>query len=310
MNNLHLHIMAVLVDIIIVNWNSGIATCNAIEKYLNQSSEKLICKIFVVDNGSDDNSLELLSTKDITSIPCKKNIGFSKACNLAYQLCTGDYILLLNPDTESSPENLLPLVEFLETHQDYAITGPAQLDSTGVLLRTCGRFINFYNALSEVIGLSKLFPKLFVSAPIMKDWEHDTSRQVDHVMGSYMLIKRNVIKQVGFMDEGYFVYLEDLDLSKRVHQAGYKSFYNHEVAIMHVGGGTGNKDSDKRLLYYLNSRRYYWRKHLGKFQAVILISISFIIEPFLRCLDALIKNGRPTIKEILWAYIHYIKGAL
>ena len=109
--------MAVQVDIIIVNWNSVTATCKAIERYLEKNLEELFCKIIVVDNGSDDDSLELLSSKGITVIPCKENLGFSRACNLGYQLCIGDYILLLNPDTESSPENLFALVEILEKNQ-------------------------------------------------------------------------------------------------------------------------------------------------------------------------------------------------
>ncbi len=302
--------MSKKVDIILINWNSGKKTLEAVAPYLNYKSADICCNVIVVDNASSDDSSQLFSGRIKNVIYNKKNEGFGRACNQAFELCNGDYILLLNPDTISSPLVLENLVCFLEINPEYAVTGPQQHGFDGIVLRTCCRFPNFKRSLFEVLGFSKLFPKQFTSSLIMKDWDHLQSKDVDHVMGSYMLIRKSVIDKTGFMDDDYFVYLEDVDLSKRINNAGFKTYYRSEYSIFHEGGGTGQKSEVQRLFYSLSSRRTYWKKHLGKTKSFTLTFFSIMVEPFLRVIDSLRKERKPGLYKISKAYYCYIKEML
>lgn len=294
------------VDIIVVNWNAAELTLQAVAPYLDYSSPQIGCTVIVVDNASSDNSLFLFKDKIRNVIVNHENLGFAKACNQAFGASDADYILLLNPDTISKPAVLEKLIDFLEKNPSYAIAGPAQLDENNHVLKTCGRFPTFKTAFFEVVGLSKIFPKVFTPAPLMTDWDHLESKEVDHVMGSYMLIRKSIIDKAGFMDESYFVYMEDLDLSKRISYAGFKSFYCHEVSIFHEGGGTGEKLQQRRLFYSLTSRRIYWKKHFNRTAYTTLVIGSIFVEPFLRMIDSLFKEKKLNFKMITQAYFMYI----
>jgi GT2 family glycosyltransferase len=278
----------------------------AVTPYLNYSSSHIFCNVIVIDNASTDNSLILLRNRINNVIINTENLGFGKACNQAFNKSNADYILLLNPDTLSEPEVLEELVGFLEKNPDYGITGPGQVDKNGKVLRTCGRFPTFRTALYEILGLSKLFPKIFIPVPAMTDWDHLQSKDVDHVMGSYMVIRKSILDKIGFMDDEYFVYMEDIDLSKRVSDAGFKTFYNNKYSIFHEGGGTGQNLKAARLFYSLSSRAIYWKKHLGKINYFILTIVSITIEPFLRMADSLFKQKKLRFKVIGKAYFMYI----
>lgn len=295
------------VDIIVINWNSGEQTMEAIAPYLDYKSEQIICNVIIVDNASTDNSRELFSGHIIHVIYNTVNRGFGSACNQALEQSNADYILLLNPDTGSEPVVLEALVQFLELNPTYAVTGPQQLNEHGIVLKTCCRFPNFKTSFFDVLGLTKVFPRIFPSCLIMTDWDHLQSRDVDHIMGSYMLIRKTVIDKIGFMDDDYFVYLEDVDLSKRISNAGFKSYYQSGYSIFHEGGGTGHKSESKRLFYSMNSRRIYWKKHLGKAQAFVLVGASIIIEPFLRVIDSFFKERKLGLKKIATAYYFYLR---
>lgn len=300
------------VDIIVVNWNSGDLTLKAVQPYLNYSSLKIKGSVIIVDNASSDNSKNLFEGAIDHVIYNNENEGFGKACNQAFHSgwCNGQYILLLNPDTISDPSVLEYLVGFLNNNPDYAVAGPKQVDKNGNVLLTCGRFPTFFTALAEVCGLSKIFPEIFVPAPIMTDWDHSYSRDVDHIMGSYMLIRKSIIEKIGFMDESYFTYYEDLDLSKRIAEEGFKSFYDHDHFIYHEGGSSGDKVSLRRLFYSLSSRRNYWKKYFGKTKTFFLTFISIIIEPFLRIADCFRKEKELQLKKIRGAYYLYIKSII
>lgn len=296
------------VDIIVVNWNSASLTLKAIAPYLNYNSKTITCNVIIVDNASSDDSVLLFEGKGLNVIYNTQNLGFGKACNLAYKESKADYLLLLNPDTVSSPETLEALVDFLESNSKYAVVGPRQVDEKGKVIRTCGRFPSFKTAFFDLLGLSKKFPATFTPAPIMSDWDHSSGKDVDHVMGSYMLIRKSVPDKIGFMDDDYFMYMEDLDLSKRISEAGYKTYYYSDYSIYHECGATGESVKSQRLFYSLVSRRIYWKKHFGKMKTAILTFLSLTVEPLLRIMDFSIKERRLVIRPITEAYKKYISS--
>lgn len=299
--------MKKIISIVVVNWNSGLLTLKAIHPFLNNVSEKFECQILIVDNCSSDNSIQLLQHNSIHLITNFTNRGFGTACNQALKIAKGDYVLLLNPDTQSKIEVLEQLFDFLEMYPEYAVTGPRQISENGLVSRCCGRFPKFKTSLYEVLSLSKIWPRHFSPVPVMREWNHLQSRDVDHIMGSYMLIRKSAIDKVGFMDDDYFVYYEDIDFSKRLFNAGYKSHYLYECAILHQGGGSGEAVSAKRLYYSLSARNIYWHKHLVKWNAAILTILSFTIEPVLRTVLIVMKGRFAQIPIIFKSYIWYFK---
>ena len=294
------------IDIVVINWNSGKETLEAIKPYLNYRDENMICNVIVIDNNSFDNSLFLFKDKIKNVISNKQNIGFGAACNQASQISSSDYILLLNPDTRSSINVLKELINVLEKNERYAIAGPQQRNEKGDILKSCGRFPTFKTSLYELVGLSKIFPQFFTPSPIMTDWNHLRSEVVDHVIGSYMLIKQLVIRKIGFMDDQFFLYLEDLDFSKRVSNAEYKSYFLATSWIIHEGGGSGHNIKAQRLFYILDSRRIYWGKYFTSFQVKVLIGVSLFFEPLLRIIDSIFKERKTNIISFYKAYKLYL----
>jgi GT2 family glycosyltransferase len=300
----------ITVDIIIINWNSGILTIEAIRPYLNCSSSFIECNVIIVDNGSQDNSKSIFTANNLNNvIYAQQNLGFGKACNLVLPTSKADYILLLNPDTSSSLTTLEKLVNFLENNIEYGVVGPQQLGDDESVFRTCARFPNSFTHFYEMTGLSKISPKIF-HPQIMIDWDHLSSRDVDHLMGSYMLIRRSVLDKVGYMDPAYFVYLEDLDLSKRIHDAGYKSRFLATEKIYHQRGKSGDAVKATRLFYFMDARRIYWKKHFNQLTCYCLIITSLFIEPLIRIIDIVATKRELNIRNILSAYRLYLRGIL
>ncbi len=289
------------VDVVVINWNSGVLTKKAIYPYLSDQSNHISCSVVVVDNASTDGSTALLKTLPLKLITNTINVGFGRACNQAVQHSSADYILLLNPDTKSTITVLEKLVDFLEKNPVYAITGPQQLDEDGQVVKSCGRFSSFKTAVYELLGLSKIFPNHFIPAPIMTDFDHLSSRRVDQVMGSYMLIKKSAIDITGFMDDDYFMYAEDRDLSKRMADNGFKSYYNADCNIVHSGGASGDRIAALRLFYSMSARSIYWKKHLSTLEYTMLVLLSVVAEPPLRILSTPKKTTR--IIKAYWLYL-------
>jgi GT2 family glycosyltransferase len=300
---LNAFLMTKRIGIIVINWNCGNLTYKAITPYLNCESDKIICEIAVVDNASVDDSISILKPLDITLIENKMNMGFGHACNQALKKLNVDYVLLLNPDTGSEPTTLETLTDFLENNPAYAVTGPQQRYENGKVIRCCGRFPSFTTSLWELLGLSKIRPSIFTPAPIMTDFDHIESRDVDHIMGSYMLIRKSVIDSTGFMNEEYFVYGEDIDLSKRISKKGFKSYYNSSNFIIHATGSSGDKASTKRLYYSIDARRIYWKTYYSKTAVAVLTFLSLTIEPLLRIFKSPLQTG-----TVLKAYFFYVTG--
>ena len=296
------------VDIILVNWNGGEQLENVIKPLLPPiTSSSIEIKIIISDNGSTDNSLDLVSSFPVTIIKNGRNLGFGAACNRVLPICTGEFVLLLNVDTEITIKTIEDLVAKIGESETYGTIGPRQTNAEGKTHRSCGRFPNFLNSIWELTGLSKTFPSVFTPSPIMIDWKHDHSKEVDHVIGSCMLIRRKVIDAIGFMDDKFFVYLEDLDFSKRVRIAGYKNFYYHDVVIYHEGGGLSKKAMAKRLYYSLSSKKYYWKKHFTRISYYSLLSMALSIEPLIRILVAAVTFRGDTLKFTITAYRYLFK---
>ena len=296
-----------IVGIIIVNWNSGrqlLECLDSIDKYFIECS---LFEIVVVDNASIDQSIALIEEREfrfkLRIIQSLENLGFAKACNLgALQCAHVEYLLFLNPDTRLLDSLAIEsAVNFLKSNPKYGICGVQLIDEQGQISKTCARFPGFLNLLYDAIGLSKLFPNYFLSKH-MVDWDHASSREVDHVIGAFYLIKTTIFSELNGFDERFFVYLEDLDLSYRAALQGYKSYYCTEVRVFHKGGGTSSQVKDRRLFYSIKSTLLYIAKHFPWYQSLCLFFIILLIEPLTRLLFCLLRRDFKGAINTIMAY--------
>lgn len=295
------------IDIIIVNWNGGQLIIDCIHALYKSAYKDFT--VHIIDNGSTDDSCKKIPVfKNLHIYYMGINIGFGKACNEALKYTTGEFILLLNPDTKIQPETIKKAITFLNSHNDCAVYGCAQIDDSGSIMRTCGRFPNMLTFCNDVLGLANIAPAIFINGFIRTEWDHSYSTYVNHVMGSFYLIRRSVIDKIGFMDDRYFVYLEDLDLSLRIRKAGYKIFYDAENKIFHKGGGISQQIKAKRLFYSLHAKHEFIKKYFNAFAFIICDCTLLFISPIVRLLYTIItlKNIK-TYKEITSAYLMLYK---
>lgn len=292
--------------IVIVNWNSGnhLFNClNSITKY----NSSLIDKIVIVDNFSNDNSIEKIrNLPNIDLILSPINLGFSKACNLGANQTNSEFILFLNPDAalfENTMSNL-KLTLNKNVNNKIGILGIQLLDEDKNITRTCSRSPNFYRFLTLSIGIDKYFPSL---GCIMSDWDHTKTNIVDQVIGAFFVVKTSLFNKLGGFDERFFVYYDEVDFSFRMKKFGYKTLYDANNTAFHFGGGSSNQVKAKRLFYSLRSRLQYINKHMNFIQNSILFILLFTFEFSIRIIYSIIKLSYNNFKETIFAYMYLYK---
>jgi N-acetylglucosaminyl-diphospho-decaprenol L-rhamnosyltransferase len=293
-------------DIIIVNWNSGLQLydcLNSVEKA--DKSALRLNRVVVVDNDSTDYSLGNIESLNLPLevIRNNQNRGFAVACNQGAKNSIADYLLFLNPDTRLEPDALEKSIGWMEKveNQKIGITGIQLLNESGDVQRSCARFPVCWHFINGIFGLNYIFPKLCLSYHML-DWDHTGSRQVDHVIGAFFLVRNSLFERLNGFDERYFVYLEDLDFSYRSNYLGYRSYYLSNVKSYHKGGGTSEQVKAFRLFQSLRSRILYGYKHFSFYQAVILFLLSILIEPVIRIIWSIIRGSFAEIPETWSAY--------
>lgn len=229
-------------SIIIVSYNTKELLANCLES-ISAASKSISTETFIVDNSSQDGTASYIPKNFswVKFIENKKNLGFSKANNIAIKKAKGKYILILNPDTKLLPETLVKMKAFMHQASDDIGVATCKVELlNGKLDRDCRRhFPTPWTAFSHFSGLSKVFPKskLFNSY-YMGYKDENIQHDVDSCEGAFMFIRADVIDKVGLFDEDFFFYGEDLDLCYRVKKAGYKIVYTPITKIVHLKGGS------------------------------------------------------------------------
>lgn len=277
-----------MLDIVIVNWNAGDQLQQAVAS-VAEHHDGLVESVVIVDNNSTDGSLTAVEAT-AAELPFRlqilrnhRNAGFGAACNQGAALCSSEFVLFLNPDTRIFADSIQKAVEFMlrPANNKIGITGIQLIDERGEIARSCARFPTLRTFAAQIVGVNRI-PAFAHLSTHMSDWTHDTSRNVDHIIGAFYLIRRPVFQQLGGFDERFFVYLEDLDLSLRASQMGYSSFFLAEAQAFHSGGGTSRQVKAHRLFYSLRSRLLYGFKHFSRWKAWVLVLITLAIEPLTR----------------------------
>ncbi|MDD5467923.1 MAG: glycosyltransferase family 2 protein [Anaerolineales bacterium] len=226
-------------------------------------------EVILVDNHSDDGTVELAQREfpDIRLIINPENRGFTAPMNQALRAGRGEYLLELNPDALVLPGAFDHLVDFMEKHPEVGICGPKVLNMDGSLQKPCRRGESRpWAVITYFTGLSNLFPRSkWFGGYLMSYIDEDETHEVAGVSGSCMLIRRQVIQQIGYLDERFFAYQEDADFCFQARKAGWKIFYVPAARIIHHGGKGGSHVRPFRSI--LEWHRSYWlhyRKNMAR----------------------------------------------
>ncbi|MBK9107715.1 MAG: glycosyltransferase [Saprospiraceae bacterium] len=261
-------------SIVIVNYNVR----HFLEQCLNSVSKAITniqAEIIVVDNASMDDSVEMVLEMfpSVKLVASKENLGFSKANNIGVRQATGQYVLILNPDTLVEEDCLIKCLDFFEKHPETGALGVKMLDGAGHFLPESKRgFPGLWNSFCKMSGLYKLFPKssLF-NAYYLGHLTEDKIQKVDVLSGAFMMMKTELYRQLEGFDEAYFMYGEDIDLSYRIQKAGYINYYFPETTILHFKGESTRKSSLNYLTAFYNAMIIFSFKHITGGQKTFFI---------------------------------------
>jgi len=307
------------ISVIIVNYN--------VEYFLEQclnsvfaALKKVKGEVFVVDNNSIDNSVEMVKSKfpNVHLIDNKENVGFSKANNQAIRIAKGEYILLLNPDTVVEEDTFLKCIDFMDEHPEAGGLGVRMIDGKGNFLPESKRglptpAVAFY----KIFGLSRIFPKSKTFGKYHLGYLDEFEiNEIEILSGAYMLMRKEALDKVGLLDENFFMYGEDIDLSYRITQGGYKNYYYPKTQIIHYKGESTKKSSVNYVFVFYRAMTIFAEKHFSQknakslsflinlaiyFRAGIAIINRFVKKIFLPVIDLVIIAGILYYSTNLWS---------
>lgn len=280
------------ISVVIVNYN--------VKHFLEQclsSAEKALTgiegEIIVVDNQSKDGSIEMLQDKfpTIRLIANKENKGFSVANNQGIKEAKGEYILLLNPDTVIEEDGIKRTIQFMNEHPKAGALGVKMLDGKGNFLPESKRGLPTpWVAFCKMFGLSKLFPKSELFNQYYLGYlDENKINEVGVLSGAFMLIRKNILDKIGLLDESFFMYGEDIDLSYRITQAGYKNYYYPETKIIHYKGESTKKGSLNYVKVFYTAMILFAEKHFKSSQAKIY-TIAIKIAIYIKAISTILNN--------------------
>ncbi|MFQ3549060.1 MAG: glycosyltransferase family 2 protein [Armatimonadota bacterium] len=261
----------------IVNWNTKDELENCLNSILNQKCN-FEFDIIVVDNASTDGSVEMLLdcfSDKIKLIKNNQNLGFGKAHNQSINQSESEFILLLNPDCYLISEDVLQkIINYIDSDSGIGILGPKIINPNGSLQYSARRFPIMLAGIFRHTIFGKLFPNnRYVKEYLMTDWKHDEVREVDWLSGAAMLLRKDMLDKIGYLDERFFMYCEDIDICKRAHLFGWKVVYNPRVELEHRIGAASDKNPIAMIKQHHKSMLRYFLKYNSK-------SIKVLLTPF------------------------------
>ena len=267
------------VSVVIVNFRVGhyLAQClHSVYKAL----EGIDGEIFVVDNDSGDDSISFLRSlyPDVIYIENRENVGFARANNIAIRQARGEYILLLNPDTVINEGLIRDCITLLDSDINIGATGVRMLNQDGTFALESRRGIPTpFTAFCKMLGLCRVFPKSHVFGRYyMRYLDEHQATPVEVISGACMFIRSSVLDKCGLLDEDYFMYGEDIDLSYRLLQTGKQNYYLPTV-MMHYKGESSNKNTYRYVYIFYQAMYIFFRKHYSHYSWLVSVPIRTAI---------------------------------
>lgn len=267
-------------SIIIVNYNVKYFLEQCLNSILD-SNIAFAYEIFIVDNNSTDNSIGYLKSRftqeNIHYIENSTNPGFSKANNQAILLAKGEYVLLLNPDTVVGENVVTNVCHFMDSNPLSGAVGVKMINGSGRFLPESKRgFPSPWSSFCKIFGLTSLFPKshLFGAYNLLY-LDENSCHEISILVGAFMMIRKEALNKVGLLDEAFFMYGEDIDLSYRILQAGYKNYYLPE-RIIHYKGESTNKADAKYINAFYGAMKIFYNKYYPQNKLLSLLVLGGI----------------------------------
>lgn len=294
--------------IIIINYKTIKLTQSTVNS-VTEFTKDISIKTILIDNASGDNEQQILGVfadqlssvgHTITFIPNPTNIGFAKANNQAMKLAQGDYIALLNSDTELTTDSFTRAVAYLEANPDVGAVGCRLITPDGQLDQGCKRgFPTPKASLYYFLKVHKWLKRPELDIYKLTHLDEHQVHDVDVISGAFMVLPKRVVDEVGMLDERFFMYGEDIDWCYRIREAGYRIVYNPELGdVIHYKGASGKKRKFKTLFNFYEAMILFYNKHyLKKYNFLVTlcvylgISLQFMVKLILNYLP------KPSIKE-------------
>jgi len=280
--------------VVIVNYNVRHFLDQCLQSVF-RSLKNIDGEVYVVDNHSVDGSVEMLREQfpQVKLIDNKDNVGFSKANNQAIRKSKGEYVLLLNPDTVVEEDTFKVCIDFMDAHEDAGALGVKLIDGKGSFLPESKRGLPTPEvAFYKISGLSKIFPKSkrFGKYHLGYLPENETN-EIEILSGAFMFIRKAALEKTGLLDETFFMYGEDIDLSYRITESGYKIYYHPNTRVIHYRGESTKKSSVNYVFVFYQAMIIFANKHFMPGRARLF---SLIIQ-----LAVYLRAGLSVIKRII-----------
>lgn len=259
-------------SIVIVNWNTRELLSRCLRSVYD-TTRHLGFEVIVVDNASTDGSRDMVRREypGAILIASAENEGFAKANNRAIRRSQGRYILLLNSDAFVCENTIEHMVTFMEGRPEAGMAGCKLLYEDGRLQPSCYAFPTLFTEFYIAVGLDKLFPRSRLFGKYcMTYWDFDDVREVDVILGAFMLVRATAVADVGLMDERYFMFSEEVDWCYRFKEKGWKIYFYPHVEAVHLWGGSTRQVQAEMLMQLYGNRIEFFRKHYGKLSARLL----------------------------------------
>lgn len=285
--------MNLTLDIVIVSYNVRYQLEQCLRS-VERASQGLDLNIWVVDNASSDETEPYLKERFpyVHFIANKENAGFSRANNQAIRLGKGSYVLLLNPDTIVGEDVLRGCLQFLEEHPEVGATGVRMLQPNGSFAPESRRGLPTpFTSFCKMTGLSTLFPKSrFFGRYYMRYLNTEEPSRIEVISGAFCMVRREAIERIGLLDEDFFMYGEDIDLSYRLLQAGWQNYYL-PYTILHYKGESTVKSSFRYVHVFYNAMLIFFNKHYSNryrflgFFIKVAVYVRALLDMYIRMWD-------------------------
>jgi N-acetylglucosaminyl-diphospho-decaprenol L-rhamnosyltransferase len=255
-------------SVIVVSYNTRDLLRRCLQSLAEAANEGLSLHTIVVDNASPDGSAAMVAAEfpSVELVRNERNLGFAAATNIGLKRANARYLLLLNPDTEVKAGALPALVSFMDAHPRAAVAGPSLVYGDGTPQHSCFRFPTLAMQFLDLFPLHHrlLNSRLNGRYPL----DQKTPFEVDHPLGACMIIRPRVLEQVGLLDEGFFIYCEEVDWCWRAKKAGWRVYCVPEAVIVHHSGQSTRQFADKMYVELYRSRYRLFAKHYGPVRQV------------------------------------------
>ena len=292
-----------VLDVVIVNWNTGDCLRACLGSLASAGSGLRLGSTVVVDNAStDDSAARLPDSPELVVVRNRRNVGFAAACNQGARVGEAPYLLFLNPDTVLRPDTLSAALRFLDAPEGaaYGVCGGLILEPDGGVGISASRFPTLANVVTGTLGLERLLHR-WVPPRHLPPAELTRSRPVDQVIGAFFLVRRSLFHRLGGFDERYFLYYEEVDFCRRAARLGAPAYLLTEAKLFHAGNVSAKKSGGRALLYSIRSRTLYAARHWSAAQAAGLAAFTLAVEMPARFLQALLRRDAAELAAVVRA---------